>query len=104
MPPSILLADITEEELELEKLDDDEEEAKEDLDRPELMSMVPIPDIILLIMPSMSKLHSVIPPIPPIPPIDIIPPGIGPPDDIIVDDDEEDDVDLKLEVVDPSGD
>lgn len=91
-----------EEELELEKLDDEEEEAKEDLDRPELMSMVPIPDIILLIMPSMSKLG--IPPIPPIPPIDIIPPGIGPPDDIIVDDDEEDDDDLKLEVVDPSGD
>ena len=37
--------------------------------------MVPIPDIILLIMPSMSKLG--IPPIPHIPPIDIIPPGIG---------------------------
>merc|ERR1719187_2615906 len=69
----------------------------------EPMFIEPMLDIILFIMPSMSRLC--MPPMLPIAGMDIMPPSdIGPPDDIIVDDEEEDEVDLKLEVVEPSSD
>merc|ERR1719309_1367704 len=69
------------------------------------MFIDPIPPIMFFIIPSMSRLFiSGIPPIIGIRGMDIIPPGIGPPDDIIVDEDEEEEDDLKLDVVDPSSD
>jgi len=116
MPPLPIMSDIMEVVLLLEKLEVDDEE-KEDLELialDELMFIEPMFDIILFIIPSMSRLC--IPPIAGMPPsdgmpmpgIDIIPPAppsnIGPPDDIIVDEEDEDEVDLKLEVVEPSSD
>merc|ERR1712180_18004 len=67
------------------------------------MFMDPIPDIILFIIPSMSRLGMFIPPMAGIC-MDIIPPGMGPPEDIIVLEEDEEELDLKLEIVDPSGD
>merc|ERR1711963_871124 len=98
IPPIILdiSLDIIEEEDELENEDDDIELIFDD---DEFMFMDPMLDIILPIMSSIPRDC-----IPPIPPIDIMPPGMGPPEDIIVDDDDEEDDDLKLEIVDPSSD
>jgi len=105
----MLLDIMDEEEEELEK----EEDTMEDLDmeeEEEPMEMDPMSPIILLIMLSMSRLGMPPPPPkrdgmpPPKPDIMRLPPGMGPPEDIIVEEDEEEDVDLKLEVVDPSGD
>jgi len=106
LDPNML--DIMEEELEEEE---EEKEEKEEEDILEVfeelpMFMEPILLIILLII------SSIFPPIPaPIrlfppmpPPMDIMLPGMAPPDDIIVEEDDEDEVDLKLEIVDPSSD
>ena len=85
--------------------EDDELETEEDDIIFEEVDFMFILDIILPIISSILKLD--IPPMdgmPDIPPIDIVFAGIGPPDDIIVDDDVEEDVDLKLETVDPSSD
>lgn len=101
MPP-IMSEDIMVDDEELENDDEEENDCFDMEDDP--MFMDPMPDIILFIMPSMSKLGML-----DMPPnegicIDIIPPGIGPPDDIIVLDEDDDEVDLKLEIVDPSSD
>merc|ERR1719323_2854126 len=91
MPPIMedMSLDIMEEEDELEneeeELLENEEEFMEDMleDMPPIpMSMPPIFDIILLIML----------------------PGMGPPEDIMVEEEDEEELDLKLEMVEPSSD
>jgi len=98
IPPPIRLP--ISEDIMVEEEEEELENEEDDIDD-EPIFIDDIPPIIFPIILSMSRLFiSGIPPIPPIkdipPPIggiDIIPPGIGPPDDIIVDedDDEEDD-------------
>merc|ERR1719234_272160 len=115
MPPIIedMSLDIMEEEdvleNEEEELLENEEEFMEDMleDMPPIpMSMPPIFDIILLIMSSMPR-DFMSPPIIlgiPMPPMLIMLPGMGPPEDIMVEDDDEEELDLKLEMVEPSSD
>merc|ERR1711951_109170 len=107
--PSVLLEILLEEVVEdLELLEEnDEEEDNKVLDDVDPMLIDPILDLILLIISSIPRLALSMPPpkddIPPNPPILLIsPPGMGPPDDIIVEDDEDEEVDLKLEIVEPS--
>merc|ERR1719186_1786198 len=114
MPPPIILdmsLDIIEDEEELENEDEELLIILDMLDESMFppMFMDPIFDIIFPIISSMPR-DGMPPPIPPIegipgiPPIDIMPPGMGPPEDIIVEDEEEEEEDLKLEMVDPSSD
>merc|ERR550532_3321926 len=116
MPPIMedMSLDIMEEEEELEneeeELLENEEEFMEDMseDMPPIpMSMPPIFDIILLIMSSIPRDFMSPPimlgiPMPPIPPMLIMLPGMGPPEDIM--EEEEEELDLKLEIVEPSSD
>merc|ERR1719348_317490 len=94
----------------MELLDEkDEEEEDIFLDVVDPMLIGPMLDIILLIISSIPRLALSMPPlmdgIPPNPPmLPIIPPGMGPPEDIMVEEDEEEEVDLKLEIVEPSSD
>lgn len=107
MPPIILdmSLDIIEDEEELENEDEELFIIFDISDEPP-MFMDPMLDIIFPIISSMPR--DGMPPIPPpiegIPPIDIMPPGMGPPEDIIVEDEDEEEEDLKLEMVDPSSD
>merc|ERR1719323_325834 len=110
MPPIMedMSLDIIEEEEQLEN----EEEFMEDMleDMPPIpMSMPPIFDIILLIMSSIPRDFMSPPimlgiPMPPMPPMLIMLPGMGPPEDIMVEDEDEEELDLKLEMVEPSSD
>merc|ERR1719369_1731369 len=94
----------------MELLDEKEEEDDDVvLDDVDPMLIDPILDLILLIISSIPRLGLSMPPpkddIPPNPPmLPIIPPGMGPPEDIMVEEDEDEEVDLKLEIVEPSSD
>jgi len=109
--PNVLLDIFLDEELEDMELLDEKEEDDDDIifEVVDPILIDPMFDLILLIISSIPRLALSMPPpkddIPPNPPIPLIsPPGMGPPDDIIVEEDEDEEVDLKLEIVEPSSD
>merc|ERR550534_3647729 len=105
MPP--IMEDMSLDIMEEEEVLENEEEFMEDMleDMPPIpMSMSPIFDIILLIMSSIPR-DFMSPPIIlgiPMPPMLIMLPGMGPPEDIMVEEEDEEELDLKLEMVEPS--